>query len=479
MWIPGGNGIKQKTKDDDEQQIEGDQDSASTSILPIAIKMKRPVRGPKGTGRALLLLRIEPARVIYPPITKWTDLLPLFDNYVTTPSQTQCKLKTKELRKEHSTIVEDEMRQETLLWDSKPLIALLLFISCHSPVEPPLPSIHQSFPVEDRGMLLLSGVSSEFVWSNSGDEMFFINHGLHAINILTRSTRVLDDRSTFYRHLRLSNDGENLYYVVYYNDEAVRPALCRVSVDDGNAEILFTDIAAEGLFMKDLVLSPDGIQLVYSVPPFGGASRDSIFLFNTLTSSKSFLALGDPIAFSPDGKKLLLRDETSYVVLTLEGKATEYLSLNSSGYSLNPESIRWDSQGIRVILPGFSSYLIYSVNTQSSDTIAIRITDDPLHRWDVGNPFVSLPGLSWVPDGRQFGYWTSSCLRTRPGALMSVCTLFGVRLLVVDITSEAVKKVAYVYFPEHPHGIGSFGFSRDSKKVAYSVSNEIYIKDIL
>jgi Tol biopolymer transport system component len=182
-----------------------------------------------------------------------------------------------------------------------------------------------------------------------------------------------------------------------------------------------------------------------------GSSGGSIYLYNEGSKSNTFLSIGNPITFSPDGKFLLYSADSSLYTISIENRAMQRMSLPDEIFYIN--MMRWDENGIRVFYRGNDLKSYYITNITTNETTK-------LWEYKVGE-YPNNLNFAWSPDGRKIAFWTRK---------VSQCTLH-----VINIDERKETRIAY----GNESYEASIVFSPDGKKIAYVLDSQIYTKDIL
>jgi WD40 repeat protein len=247
--------------------------------------------------------------------------------------------------------------------------------------------------------------SSELLWVLSRNEIWYTSYSvshpsaLKAVDLASTAVRVVDGRNTTYHSPTLSPDGQSVYYLASPDPTSGDEAIYRVAVGGGSPELQVDSV-------RGFLVSPDGGHLAYGA----GIGDDSVFLLDAVTKARTFVIRGGPngpVAFSPDGLRLLVRQcngsPCSYLAVTLASGATEPVSLGT------PILVRWDPDGLRVlstdsiVVPDRGLY-VRNVTTGTTARIASMCGFDVPGEW------------SWAlsPDGRRVAHWTQSLSITPP-----------------------------------------------------------------
>jgi hypothetical protein len=345
------------------------------------------------------------------------------------------------------------------------LCVAAMSLSCQSP-NPAEPS---RTPTEDRGISLTSGAWSswtELVWSKSGHEIYYntLSPGsIRAVSVSDKSTRLLDaGASDWPNSLTLSSDGNHLYYLIPWPG-IFTSKLFRINLTTQVSEAVISDVFR-------YIVSPDNNHIAYV------SSDSSLCVLDLVTMLERRMAVGEPLVFSPDGKEILFRRRTypnpdSYNILSWENGATRSISIGLSAEELpGTEPIklfRWDSRGTRIFYVGPSGYNFNVRNLTIGTTVRI---------WNVASPESPDPlHYGWSPDGNTIALWTSRCLK--PKDLFN-CDVLQHTLHTIDIDAQRERRIAWGNLSPS-EGYGRWmAFSPDSRRIAYVLGSDIYMKDI-
>lgn len=348
----------------------------------------------------------------------------------------------------HKSEQYDKWRKTTLTKISLIVCIALSGFSCKlSPTEvqpEPLP--------EDRGTVLTSQIPTSFVnliWSRNTDEIITAGQsGIQAINITSFVQRSVESAGSVY-YIKLSNDGNNLYYLLGNSLGGDLP-LYKISIAGKGRQLLLNHV------LSPFSLSSD------SLIAHGLSSVGSIYLYNESSITDTFLTKGwHPLTFSPDSKQLLYMDSSySYFRIYTENKVVQsipfYQEYSHGGF------FRWDMSGIQVIYSELGDGW-YVKNITTNETYKITGIDDGPQRF------------TWSPDGNKIAYWTSKCIK---GQTWSGCQLSQDILHVLDVNTKKETLVAVHNVGQSDNYPASIAFSPNSAKLAYVLGSQIYTKNI-
>jgi Tol biopolymer transport system component len=233
------------------------------------------------------------------------------------------------------------------------------------------------------------------------------------------------------------------------------------------------------------LLSPDNVHVAYS-------SGNSLFVHNVADDQRTFLATSaEPLAFSPDGRRLLFTDwdpdwvpegpsEYTDFIFALDTGEQEPVSLGPTRTgrrfvnSIRLQSVRWDVIGIRVLYWRlFEESFIYDVS-RGAET---RLEFD-LREGEAGPGYVGF-AEAWSEDGSKLAFRSSACLRRSAGSLFGyTCYERESHLHVTDADGRGDTIVAVAYVGENVSS-GRAAFAPDGKRIAYILGGRIYMQEIL
>jgi Tol biopolymer transport system component len=326
----------------------------------------------------------------------------------------------------------------------------LVFSSClkfptSSPTEPDLS--------EDRGILLTSEIPtnwSTLLWSRNTEEIIVAGEfGIKAINIASRAIRSIEGANAVFL-IKISHDGNKLYYLLGHTLAGGAEPLYKIFLDGKGRQLLL-----DNLCVAPFSLSSD------SLIAHSGSSGGSIYLYNEGSKSNTFLSIGNPITFSPDGKFLLYSADSSLYTISIENRAVQRIPFPDDIFCIN--MIRWDENGIRIFYRAYDLWGYYVKNITTNETYKL---------WQLsGSDTPENLHFAWSPDGGKVAFWTSKCIKYKGlfNCEVSQCTLH-----VININERKEIRIAYANVSYE----ASIAFSPDSKKIAYVLGSQIYTKDI-
>lgn len=334
-------------------------------------------------------------------------------------------------------------------------ISAILCISfvCFSCARWPSAPSPESDLSEEKGTLLTSSVPTNWltlIWSKTGNEIITAGaSGINAVNVSTQAIRQIEPRGNVYQ-IQLSKDGNRIYYLLGPALWGGPEPLYKTSLDGKDRRLLLS-----GAWTAPFSLSSD------SLIAHPGASGTSMFLYNESDSSDTFLADGYPITFSPDGKQLLYRTDSSLYSYSRASGAIQRISLPADFFFIN--KIRWDENGIRVLWRGNGLRSLYITNITTNETMKLLEYQPgviPSNSYSV-----------WSPDGGKIAYWSSQCVKS--GGLLS-CEISRLSLHVINISEKREILIAYANnVPE-----ASIAFSPDGNRISYVLGDQIFAHGI-
>ena len=215
---------------------------------------------------------------------------------------------------------------------------------------------------------------------------------LQAIDAATGSYRVVDEDA---HRLGLSASGADVFFGMTFGPpDPAGHQVVRRSLVDGSRHT-WTDGVR-------FVVSPrDSLLAVMTSPWYIGT--DSLKVHRLADDVVvAALPVAVPLAFSPDGTRLLMRDSSpstpNHRVLTIADLGIEALPLGLPAWNLPLEPLRWDERGVLVVHADGPDTTVVSIRnvTTGSDNVLVQV---------VGG----LAGLTtaWSPDGRYATVFTS------------------------------------------------------------------------
>lgn len=348
------------------------------------------------------------------------------------------------------------MRNATLL-----IIGLaLIFGACKSPSEPE-PDLSQ-----DLGVVLTEPImrQTNIVWSPDSREIFYVSASpeqLRAVDVQSKSTRIVEAVYQGYLPYGTSYDGKYFYYIAQDNN------LCRLAINGQNIQRLLSNVSYEWGEPKVpiMALSPDNLHLAYMTARGRG---DSLYLYNTMSRSRKYHTRGRPVCFSPDGSQLLLRrgllSPDTLCVLSLGDGNVQTILVRSTSLVIPAKNIRWTTEGIKLLIYEISSYAVQSL--PSNAKTSLNITDR--YRW--------LGSTAWSATGNKFAIWSNECIKDSG---WSSCGTEGYKLHLTELSASRSILIAYGNAPGSADGAGNvMAFSPDNKKIAYTFEQKIYMKNL-
>lgn len=162
---------------------------------------------------------------------------------------------------------------------------------------------------EQLGIVLTASEVTEYsslAWSPNGTRVFYETSpwsGSKVVDVATRDAETVDSGRTWYRHLAVSSDGRNVYFVAAR--DAASSGLYMASVDEERVVLLASHVPSWGLWDPPFVLSPDGAHVAYSASWPCEQTCDSLFVHNIMDDTRALYGQSEPpLIFSPDGKKI-------------------------------------------------------------------------------------------------------------------------------------------------------------------------------
>ncbi len=312
---------------------------------------------------------------------------------------------------------------------------------------------HPTEPGTTSGPTAFVAVSSDLVWSPSSNEIVYVANilrteaglfayspGLQHIRLLTREP---------HGTLDLSLDGRQLYSLAgEFRADSVGNVLAHVRLER-NALANFADssVLAPAVTGRYTV-SPLGVA-AYSDAAMSGPESLYVVIGGTVTP---FGLLGPPLAWSPDGTRLLTGPAGAEVILVVASHATTPRPLPAGRASAH-----WTAAGLQVLSVAGPPW---QLTWQNLDTGAHATFDDSL-------PIV-VPRHPWSPDGRKVAWITLAPVDST--LQRTVATLH-----VGDLTTGASTRVGETFITgAYPDA----AFSPDGTRIAHVVGDSLVISPV-
>lgn len=252
--------------------------------------------------------------------------------------------------------------------------------------------ISDSGEPQDRGTLLLANAQTgfgprELIWTRDGTEVVFVDGALKAVNVSSRSVRVLDPTAVILSVARGSS-GEWIYFA---------GAVPNAGPGTPNVRISRVHPARAGVETIALVFQGASTRLVVS------ADERWIALGRILLDSQSGLSRelpsGAPYDFSPDGTQLLYEffaPNSFALISTADGSSQPVLS---EGFV---SAFRWTGNSPQILVVQLSSAPNSGTTTRIFELDGLTgVTRD----FGQFNAYASLFNANWSEDGQTLGVW--------------------------------------------------------------------------
>lgn len=305
------------------------------------------------------------------------------------------------------------------------------------------------------------GDLGDFVWTTDGRELVYRTAGTVVAWEAESGTRrvVLEVQGPRFRpwELTMSFDGRHLYYRAE-RAGAEWASLWRVPLEGGPGELL-PSADTVGIYL----LSPDNRHLVYQL---GIDARQEwpVWLYEIGTGLRTNLnwTLGVPLAFSPDGRRLLYAQvegptgQRVVRILTLQTGASEIIDLGIPLY----KGVLWDSDGIHVLMWTFNSFQVRDLNDGVTRTLYVSSFDGTAQ-------FGYL-----APDRSRGAFWISKCVKYEQYMGTQRCTAERVALYAFHVPSRQEFWIA------GGASGGEAAFSPDGRQIAYRLDGRLYVSAV-
>lgn len=330
----------------------------------------------------------------------------------------------------------------------------LIFYSCKNDSNPADISYDMN---DDRGTFIVSSpYLNSLCWSADDTEIYYFTDKLCAVNITTKAVRVLDGRvsnTSFDRNLKLSNDGNTIFYI-NYNGSGV--SLYSIGINGAGLKDLINNVRA-----TTIALSPDNNFIAYS--------SDSIFSINIFhlqdSTNRQYTLIADPISFSPDGTQLMCKYSVNthsniYQMNVSNGSSQTVFEITDGNYG----DARWEADGFKMLYhPLGYNYNLWNSNTNSNTTV-FNLSDVTMYYR--GKPALNMGSTSVV-------FWTGKCLKYNNNL---GCDIILMSLYIVNLNNLQNKTLSYFKLAGNTGTSDCFAFSNDGAKIAYGMDAKIYMR---
>lgn len=362
-----------------------------------------------------------------------------------------------------------------------------LFLMVLSDCEGPPPTFDILWRAEEnKGMRLpTEAVNSEhgLFWSTDNKELYYsVLQGngatIKAYSFATSTSRTIFTSSRGIYSPFLSKDGSTFYFIstVVNSDTTFEETINKVNITNPMITTIdqYTGYSTIYYGFMSYAVSDDNSLLAYSI-------RDSIYLYSQSTAKKQFLAEGQPISFSPDGKQLWYckythdYDSTTFpmFVVTISDTTKSQLPFTLSNRF---RSARWDLTGMKIVF--YEQGCI--TKTKNLTTGAENI----IWQSPKCDPDIQL-NAQWADNFRD---QQNNCWRDDNGIFIIVtvkqipcnCTPIGFtrQYSLRRISTSPRSDSVFAFLNDI---IGGASLSSDAKKLAYTVQGldyGIYIKEV-
>jgi hypothetical protein len=313
---------------------------------------------------------------------------------------------------------------------------------------------------------------TSLLWRLDGGAVFYVStspYQVKAVDVSTGATTVVDARHTLYYGFAISPDGKWLYFAAQDDQFGTDPPALYATSSDGNETRLLASNVALTSLAAAFVVSPDNVHVAYRVTPHDcyDSCPDSLFLHAVASGERVLLpGTGEPLAFAPDGGRLLIVDSQEAFILTIGTGDRQSVSLPHIPYRPADTPLfvmaRWDNAGIRVTYldTGGRSAFVYHVGgaTETELPFALR-----------GGELV-YPAYAWSPDGSRTAWWGTACLGRC--AFLHVAYVDGRGDEIVATASGETLSGSWGYTPGHA------AFSPDNTAIAHVLNGQLHVTDL-
>lgn len=350
---------------------------------------------------------------------------------------------------------------------------------------PPV-ELEGSYP-ENRGQYLpimeISGNSSirwedpaEIVYHTVGSAVVLRTASIRALRLSDVTSRTIHTGGNVnylgYRAIEVSADGSQVYAVL---QKSITTESDLFHMVPGAAPVRIAINPQLGSSVKNsvgvgILSTPDSRGAVYAVAP------DSMRMYDAATRISRRIGEGChiPVAFSPDGARLLCRTGNSFFMMTVADGSIQGAAIPGGGFR---KSVFWGPRGLQVLVQTigdnslYNSLSVVDVATGSSTPLVkpgqLRLLEG-----------TDYPNIAWSRDGRKVAVST-----WRRGAFTSSVELV---VYVIDTETAVTQRVAVhklaTTITEIPD-VKQMAFSPDGRSIAYvigtSSDGQVYLAPVL
>jgi hypothetical protein len=327
----------------------------------------------------------------------------------------------------------------------------ILFYSCNNSVE--------NEPIDmtdDRGTFLAntSSYMNGICWSLDGSEIYYFTDKLYAVNISTKTVRIIDSRPSnvlFDRNINISNDGSKIFYI---NNVGYGNSVYSIDVNGQNLREIINDV-----YPHSIALSPDNNYIAYS------NYYIHAYKFSDSTNRTYYLC-ANPLSYSPEGSELMCKsiDTSSDKIYRMKvSDGTYQISFDFSNPYYNYGCARWESDAFKMLYWRRDDNTYYLWNSTTNMNTAI---------FSIGIPTCYSQNPALNIGSSKAAFWTRNLKLINTNEV----TQFDLHLVNLNnLQSSTVSnfKMAGMYFYLSTTCIA---FSPDGSKIAYGMNSKIYMR---
>jgi hypothetical protein len=312
-----------------------------------------------------------------------------------------------------------------------------------------------SLPAETLGRRIAPQAAA-MVWSPSGESLYYVEASadsmprrLDVASFATGASQLLANGSfSPSGELTVSADGSALFAPLL-RTALHTSGIGRISLDGSPPlEPVALAVGSRGL------LSPDGFQLAVEEITTDGMYRRSVILLDVASGARRELGEGEPLAWSPDGRSLLVNSATGPRILGLDGAET---TLRSPG--INVFRIVWPSDGP------------YALGQTETSVDAARYADRTSRSRPRSSGMFDVEGgrrglsVAWASQSEALFYWSTECLGLDDAHCTASLHRWSFRTDADDVVAVGRR-------------LGLVAVSPDAQHLAVSVPDGLFIRAI-
>jgi len=328
------------------------------------------------------------------------------------------------------------------------LVLLPLLLSCEIEDDFGKPDLS-----EDLGILFYSGANpiNKLLWSEATNEILIAtNLFITAIDIDTHERRSIefDDASMLGFSSWLS--GDTIFYV--NNDSK----LVSFNISNKTAHESFADSVS--VPMNGIPFTSRYFAYIKFKAP--DEYQPLIYLYDLQAKKEVFIAPGNPITFSQDGRKLLFQipdayGNYDYYSYEIASEAIQPLNITDPSPYYD-KVIRWPSAGILLFYPGANYFTIQLDNLTTHHTLGV---------WESNPPLIS---SRISPRGDKMVISSEKCANPYT---YGTCDLLKQTYSLVNISDNLVIEIAHGNYL----GLDQILFLPGEHGIAYSNASKVYL----